>query len=356
MTAFNPTATLSSPANPVAKTCQDSMGGQCDPRIAEPLVRAFGSQSSSYFALQPACVHFQGQRQGLVPYVPVNVLGKRVNVVPTRPLAAEGDMVNLLQEFEQNLPGQPLYVGVDYDTVRALGPLGYDATMMGTEFSVDLATFSVRGKSMKQLRHARNLHRRCPVVVREVAGDKVDWCEVERISAAWRQNKAVKQRELGLLTRPPVFADEWGVRKFYAYIGDTLAGYVFFDPYFKDGQLVGYCANILRAAPEMNRLGLLDHIMLSAMATFRAEGVKEISLGIAPLHGVRRFDGDRSALRWIQRYLYRYGNSLYAFAPLAYHKSRYRGREAPWFVCSRGTGSLQVVATLLKGTGLLRMP
>lgn len=330
--------------------------GQCDPRTSELLIRKHGGQSSSYFALQPACRHYYSQGLGLVPYVPVSVLGQRVNVVPTRPLAPKQAMTELLHAFERNLPGQPMYVGVDESVLRPLSALGYDATMMGTEFSVDLAGFSLRGKAMKQLRHARNLHRRCAVTVGEQEGQDVDWHQVAGVSDAWRERKAVKERELGLLTRPPVFGDEWGVRKFYAYIDGQLAGYVFFDPWFHDGRIGGYCANILRASPEMNRLGVLDHIVLQAMSQFRDEGVPEVSLGIAPLHGVRPWAGDRKGLRWAQHGLYRYGNRLYAFAPLAYHKSRYRGRETPWFVCTKNMSSARVVATLLKGTGLLPVP
>ncbi|WP_303290042.1 DUF2156 domain-containing protein [Marinobacter sp. SS5-14b] len=330
--------------------------GQCDPRTSEQLIRQHGSQSSSYFALQPACRHYHSPGLGFVPYVPVSVFGQRVNVVPTRPLASSHAMAALLQEFEQNLPGQPMYVGVDEPVLKPLQSMGYDATMMGTEFSVDLAGFSVRGKAMKQLRHARNLHRRCAVSVVEQQGQDVNWHQEAGVSEAWRERKAVKERELGLLTRPPVFNDEWGVRKFYAYIDDKLAGYVFFDPWFQDGQVAGYCANILRASPEMNRLGVLDHIVLQAMSQFRSEGVPEVSLGIAPLHGVRPWAGDRQGLRWVQHGLYRYGNRLYAFAPLAYHKSRYRGRETPWFVCARNMSSVRVIATLLKGTGLLPIP
>lgn len=331
----------------------DTAPKQCDPHVSEQFLRAYGRQSSSYFALQPDCHHYLDRRLGFVPYVPVSLLGQRVNVVPTRPLAADEDMARLLAAFDQEVPGQALFVGVDRAMARALSDRGYDSTMMGTEFSINPASFSVRGKAMKQLRHARNLHRRCNVRVEEQTASLVSRRQVEEISGSWRQNKAVKQRELGLLTRPPVFDDEWGVRKFYAFVDDTLAAYVFFDPYFTDGRLQGYCANILRASPETNRLGVLDHIMLKAIEAFRAEGVTEVSLGIAPLHGIRPFPDDRPGLRWAQQGLYRYGNRLYAFAPLAYHKSRYRGRETPWFVCARSISSLRVVATLLKGTGLI---
>ncbi|MGC8119763.1 DUF2156 domain-containing protein [Marinobacter sp. VGCF2001] len=330
--------------------------GRCHARTAEHLIRLHGSQSSSYFALQPDCRHYLSPGLGLVPYVPVTVLGHRVNVVPTRPLASAQSMGRLLQEFESRVPGPSLFVGVDQPLLRPLAELGYDATVMGTEFSVDLEAFSLRGKAMKQLRHARNLDKRCRVEVREQNGSAVDWRQVARISERWRQGKAVKERELGLLTRPPVFADEWGVRKFYAYVDGELAGYVFFDPWYRQHELAGYCANILRASPEMNRLGVLDHIILKAASQFRDEGVPALSLGIAPLHGVCQRAGDRAGLRRLQHALYRHGNRLYAFQALAYHKSRYRGRETPWFVCARDLGSIRMVATLMKGTGLLALP
>src|SRR5690606_23363367 len=92
-------------------------------------------------------------------------------------------MGRLLQAFEQSVPGPSLYVGVDQSLLGPLGELGYDATVMGTEFSVDLARFSLRGKAMKQLRHARNLDRRCRIEVREQCGDEVHWHKVAGISA-----------------------------------------------------------------------------------------------------------------------------------------------------------------------------
>ncbi|MDI9243655.1 DUF2156 domain-containing protein [Marinobacter sp. CHS3-4] len=332
---------------------QDVTSEQCDPRVSEQFLRAFGRQSSSYFSLQPDCHHYLDPCLGYVPYVPVYQFGQRINVVPTRPVVADQHLPALLKSFENEVPGQALFVGVDGATAQRLTRRGYDATMMGTEFSVDLADFSVRGRAMKQLRHARNLHRRLPVQVDELPSRAVNRHEVEAISEAWRQRKAVKQRELGLLTRPPVLEDEWGVRKFYAFMDQKLCGYVFFDPYYDNGRLQGYCANILRASPEANRLGVLDHIVLRAIEQFRHEGVAEVSLGIAPLHGLRPFPGDRPGLRWAQQGFYRFGNRLYAFQPLAYHKSRYRGRETPWFLCARNTSSLRVITTLLKGTGLI---
>ncbi|MDV2080608.1 DUF2156 domain-containing protein [Marinobacter xestospongiae] len=312
-----------------------------------------GRQSSSYFSLQQGCRHYSLDSLGFVPYIPVPTLAGPVNVVFTDPVAAPNQLPRLLRQFERSVPGRPLYVGVGPQIADVLAGLGHRTNIIGTEFAVDLERFSLRGRAMKQLRHASNLHRRHAVSVMELPAAGVDQTAVAAISDAWRQGKAVKHRELSLLTRPPVFADEWGVRKFYAYLDGQLAGYVFFDPYFDNGELAGYCANILRARPEAHHSGLLDYIILQAMTRFREEGVRELSLGIAPLHGVRACPGEQPMVRRLAQLFYRHGNRLYAFAPLAYHKSRYRGRETPWYLCARDLGAARIAAVLLRGTGLL---
>lgn len=342
---------------PVA-ACPDvrTDGHRLDSATTEAWLRWHGSQSSSYFSLQTDCRHFFREGRGFVPYVPVGQGRDAINLVFTNPVAAPPHRAGLLAEFERQTEGHPLYVGVDPSLAYELSVQGYRTTMMGTEFTVPLAGFQLKGRAMKQLRHASNLHRRQPVTVQEQTSDTLDLEEVQRVSRDWRQGKAVNNRELKVLTRPPVFTDEWGVRKFYAYLNGQLAAFVFFDPYFEQGRLKGYCANILRASPLVQPTGLLDYVILHAMDVFRDEGVAEVSLGIAPLHGVRPVSGDQPLLRWLQQRLYRHGNRLYAFAPLAYHKTRYRGRETPWFVCARNLSSITIAMTVLKGTGVLHVP
>src|SRR5690606_39737216 len=109
--------------------------------------------------------------------------------------------------------------------------------------------------------------------------EPIDAAEVRGLSDAWRSQKAVSGRELRLLTRPPVFSEEWGVRKFYCYQDQRLIGYVFFDPFFREGQLIGYTANILRTWPGIRPSGVLDHILLEAIKQFQSEGVSNLSLG-----------------------------------------------------------------------------
>ena len=78
----------------------------------------------------------------------------------------------------------------------------------------------------KQLRHASNFGKRTLVRCWKPWAD-VDSQQVLVISDQWRSQKAGKQQELKWVTRPPVFKDEWQVRKFYCLQEDRVLGFVF---------------------------------------------------------------------------------------------------------------------------------
>ncbi|MDX1802000.1 MAG: DUF2156 domain-containing protein [Marinobacter sp.] len=320
------------------------------------LMAQFGRQSSAYFALQSDVRRFGVDGVGFVAYAPVKTLLGRVNMVFVNPVCADQALSWLLKAFFQRVPGRVVFTGIDDRVARELEILGYTVNEMGAEFSVAVSGFSVAGKRKKQLRHAANLGSRHDLRVVEQTAAEVNQVDARRISEHWRQHKAVKQHELRLLTRPPVFSDEWGVRKFYCYQGERLLGYVFFDPYFKHGRVVGYTANVLRQDMDHSPSGLLDYIVIEAMAQFRREGVERMSLGISPLYNVRPRAGDQPLIRRICQVLYARGNRFYAFKALSYHKSRYRGDEATWYMAVKDTSVLTVAWTILRGTGIVGQP
>lgn len=320
------------------------------------LMKRYGHQSSAYFTLQEGVARFGIEGVGFVAYAPIKTLLGRVNVVFANPVCDERGRRGLLREFFKQVPGRAMFVGVDGAAAEDLRALGYTINEMGTEFSFRIPGFSVSGKNKKQLRHAANLGKRQTLTVVEQTAEETDQASALRISDGWRQSKVVKQRELRLLTRPPEFGDEWAVRKFYCYQEGRLLGYVFFDPFFKDGQVIGYTANVLRQDTENSPSGLLDYVILEAMKVFEAEGVEHISLGISPVYNVQACPGDSKIVRGICRLLYEKGNKFYAFKALSYHKSRYRGNETKWYMASKNTPVLTMLWTILRGTGILGRP
>ncbi len=323
---------------------------------SQELVKRYGGQSSAYFTLQSGAERFGIEGVGFVAYAPVRTLLGRVNVVFANPVCHDRGRQWLLQEFLNQVPGRALFVGIDGGAAEDLRKLGYAINEMGTEFSFRIPGFSVAGKHKKQLRHAANLGKRQNLSVVEQTAEEADMASARRISEGWRLSKAVKQRELRLLTRPPQFGNEWGVRKFYCYQNGRLLGYVFFDPFFKDGKIIGYTANVLRQDTGNSPSGLLDYIILEAMKVFEAEGVEQLSLGISPVYNVQPCAGDSKVLRGICRILYQKGNSFYAFKALSYHKSRYRAKETKWYLATKNTPVLTTLWTILRGTGILGRP
>lgn len=313
-----------------------------------------GRQSSAYFIFQKNVHHFVSKNEmGSVCYArQITPLG-RVNIVFTNPLCARSNMSALLTEFlaSQCLP--TLFVAVDQEVADVLRPLGYYINQTGSESRIPLKSFALHGPKKKQLRHASNFGRRQNCLVKELNWGDVDAEQVRNLSALWRKSKGVSSREMQYVTRPPVFGDEWRVRKFYCMQGLKILAYVFFDPYFKDGKLVGYCANILRALPERECNGAIDYTILEAIKVFQAEGIPELSLGVAPLSNIQKDQNDRKGARWFSQLFYNYGNRLYACKAVAYHKSRYRPIETSWYLCTKDVSLFKAYWGLLFGLKVL---
>ena len=315
------------------------------------LLEAHGSQSSAYFTLQEGVSHFGIPSIGYVAYFVQRSIFSSYNIAFTRPVCADENLELLIQFTERYTGRKTLYLAVDEATANALGRCGYNVNEIGTEFEIALPHFSLRGKEMKQLRWANNLCKR-GFEVKEQRWKDIDETRVREISQQWRQGKIVKEKELRLLTRPPEFSDAWQVRKFYCYKDNKIVGYVFFDPYFKDGKVVGYCANILRSDTKVKPNGFLDFIVLQAMEVFRQEGIEWVSLGLAPLHNIAPREGEVQWARKMQEFMYEYCGFLYAFKPLAYHKSRYRALERKWFQASKGVNGLKAAILVLLATNV----
>lgn len=298
----------------------------------QKLIMRFGRQSSSYFNLQENIEHFGSAQKGFISYFRQCFLGTNYNIAFTNPVCDQQDLNCLVDALEKTTGRPSIFMAVDARCANALVDRGYRSNDMGVEYSLPIDEFNVKGKEKKYLRWASNFASR-GFVVKEQGWSEIDSQRVHQISERWRQTKAVTQRELRLITRPLEFKDSWGVRKFFCYHNNELVGYVFFDPYYEQGKVIGYTANIIRGCPGIRPNGFLDYTILEAMKVFRAEGVPRLSLGLAPLHLLQRFPNEIRSLRYMQHLMYRYGSCLYAFQALAYHKTRYRADSEHWFQC-----------------------
>jgi len=297
------------------------------------LVKLHGYQSSSYFSLQQGVDHVGIAGVGFIAFYPQRFLGTTFNIAFTNPVCSATHIPQLVALLECVTGHKTIFMAVDNHCADQLIEMGYICNDMGLEYHLLLAEYQVGGKHMKYLRWAANLGNR-GFVVKEQTWDEVDAEQVKHISTLWRQTKAVKDKELRLITRPPEFKDAWGVRMFFCYRDEVLVGYVFFDPYYKNEKLQGYTANILRGRKDIHPNGFLDYTVLEAMKVFKDEGVRELSLGISPFHEIAEHTKEVKWMRMLQKLMYRYGSSFYAFQELAFHKTRYRAESSMWYQCA----------------------
>lgn len=285
----------------------------------------FGSQAHAYNHLQNDLSYFHLPPYGFISFYEISHrIGTR-RVVFANPVCDSKHQEILIDGIVKHYSSESLiFIGIDHNIAQYLRTHGHILNEIGVESTIDLQNFSLSGKRRRYFR--RLLALRSKIEVLEQDFQDVNLGRVQEISSDWLASKRLNKREMRLLTRPPVYAGEWGVRKFFCYVDGQLVGYIFFDPYFLRGECVGYCANILRVDPKEQNSRILDFCMLEALLKFKSEGRRFLALGISPLHGVEKIPHDRKRLRWMMDLSYRF-EIMYNFRKLAWHKARYRGSE-----------------------------
>ena len=151
------------------------------------------------------------------------------------------------------------------------------------------------------------------------------------------------------LNRPIVLEDEPNVRKFFFYSPENqLLAFVFLDPLYRDGQLIGFVTCIKRRHPEApiySEQAIMKHII----EKLQSEDLSELKLGLSPMAWIDDNQLKNSAVTsrlfkysfhagWVNRYFYHLKGH-------AEYKRRFRGREEKMYLCSqRGFSPFRLMA------------
>jgi nucleoside-diphosphate-sugar epimerase len=245
-------------------------------------------------------------------------------------------------------------VQVSRPVADALVRRGGHCNRMGDEAVLDVQSFnsSLSGREWEKLRRHRNAAQAGGVTVREGSYEDVPSALVERVSRSWLGTK-INRRELAFLLRPLPLQDEPGVRKFFAFRGEELVGFVVFDPLFEAEKVIGYYADVERYEHHPN--GIHDLILLQAIRVFREEGRQILSLGLAPLFRLDEEDHpSASALTAdILRRMRDEVGPVYNFMGVSQHKACYNPRWEPTYFYSQRYDGTSDVLDVLSLIGLL---
>ncbi len=308
--------------------------------LLSPFLTQHGREGIAYATLQEGMEYFIGET-GYIAYTRIQhpLFARRPKrIVFSDPVCAPEDLPAVIGSFLAR-DQRAAFCVISRECAEVLRSLGFKVNCIGYEPLIPIQSYNTRGnwKELDLIKRSRNEARREAITIREEDGAGL--CrrqpELQALSAQWITSKKINDREIWLYARRPVYDREEGVRKFVAYDKEgRIAGFVFYDPMYQDGRVFGYSANIVRC--DEQRFGrLATAIHMEAVDKFKAEGKESLNLLLAPFANLDRgrFNDDWAA-RWFLTLSARFGNHIYNFQGLSFHKSKYRGRERPLYYAS----------------------
>ncbi|VAW99936.1 FIG00784264: hypothetical protein [hydrothermal vent metagenome] len=293
----------------------------------EVFLKKFGVHSQSFTTLQPGLSYLDMPSVGYMAYAQ----HYGVTIVLSDPVCAESHLLLMIQAFQRHFP-DAIYLQVSSRLIDILkNELGFYVSKMGIEYKIPLEQWESSGRSKKTIRTAVNQAVAQGIDIKET----IELDKFEKISEQWLCTRACKV-EIEFLIRPLNMAYTSGVRCFVAYQNNQPVGFILFDPIYKNENVIAYIPNVSRSWQGFQQ-GLWYAMMDKAIQTFRREKIQYIDLGLTPLSELdSAIEAHESKLlRYLLRFIYRYGGFLYNFKGLEFAKARYKGRKEIIYVGHR---------------------
>ena len=306
--------------------------------LLSPLLKQHGWTSLAYATLQEGMEYFVDET-GYIAYTTVQhpVLSpKPRRITLSDPICSAENLPTLIGKFLEDNPRVSFGV-ISEPCADVLHGMGFKVNCIGYEPEIAVQTYNTLGnwKELDLIKRARNEAKREGLTIREEQAESLKKEDLTAVSAQWIGSKKISDREIWLYARRPIFDYEPDVRKFVAYDRDgKTAGFAFYDPMYRDGQVYGYSANIVRC--DERRYGrLATAVHMEAAEKFRAEGKQVLNLLLAPFVKLEigKYNDDLGAKLFFKLSA-RFGNNIYNFKGLSFHKSKYRGSERPLYYAS----------------------
>jgi Uncharacterized conserved protein len=306
--------------------------------LLSPFLKQHGREALSYSTLQAGMEYFVTDR-GYISYTTIQhpvFSPKPKKIAFSDPVCSDADRPQLVREFIKVNP-RVVFSCISEPFAEFLHENRFKVNCLGAEVELPVQNYNTQGnwKELDLIKRARNEAKREGIVIREETIENVNREQLSAVSSRWIGTKKVNDREIWIYARRAVFHYEEGVRKFVAYDRDgKVAGFVFYDPMYSEGRVIGYAATISRC--DEGRFGRLSTaVHMYAMDQFKKEGVERFSLHLSPFMKLEngKFNDD-FGVRMFLKVSAKYGNEIYNFQGLSFHKAKYRGYERNLYFAS----------------------
>ena len=292
---------------------------QADLQHARKLVLKHGQNAGAYLTLEEdKTLYFGKTVDGVVAY---GVVGETV-IINGDLICAPEDFKALLDEFKsfcQDASYNMFFLSTTNKYLEDYKAANFEVVKCGEEARFDLQTYDIAGKKGAKMRANINKATREGLTVKEYevtkGRDVQIEHEIDRISSEWLSEKSSSQ--LAFTLGGVGLENPMDRRYFYAYDeAGTMQGFIVFCPFE-----TGYMADVTRRANN-SPSGIMHKIMFEAFQVFKAEGISEGSMGLAPLVNLIEEGQKGNTPEKLLNFIYENMNNIYEF------KNLYRAKEA----------------------------
>lgn len=288
---------------------------------ATELVKRYGKDSLAYLTLEKDKEYFFGSNtEGFIAYKVID----NIAVCMGNPIYQEGTLGVLYKEFIhfcKKKSYKVCFCSISNEFSMFLKEHGFSVSKYGEEALIDLNVYELKGSSTSKLRQKLRRAEKFGITVMEyIPKEYRDYNLEEKIlhiSEQWLANKNGKMGfSLGDLN-----LDKPLGRRYFVAIDEmkNLHAVLMFSP-FEHGE--GYFLDVMRRSFEAVP-GVMEKSIIDAAMKMKAEGIKVISLGLAPLAGIEIEGVKCTTLEKGMHFMYKNFSQGYDFKNLHDYKKKF---------------------------------
>lgn len=267
---------------------------------------------------------------------------------PVGPADDRPAMIDAFVEAAADAQASPVLYGLDQSSIPDLIDAGFLIHKIGETASVDLATFSLKGKAHDDLRSAVNHAQRAGLAFEILPPNDplTPWDELKAVSDAWLAAHHGGERSFTLGRFDPAYLRNFPIAVLRGANGVAAFANLVATP---DGRRLS--VDLMRRRPDAQH-GVMDALFVSIILWGRAHGFAEFELGMAPLAGLESHSVAPLSRR-LEAWVYRSAEGFYGFQGLRAYKQKFGPIWRPVFLATSAgappTVALAEVGLLTRG-------
>jgi phosphatidylglycerol lysyltransferase len=251
---------------------------------------------------------------------------------PVGPDAERRELVRRFVDLAHEHGGRAAFYQVRAESLPLYLDAGLSVRKLGEEARISLNTFNLGGGAASHLRYALKRGSRDGLTFEEIEPEDVNAAlpMLQTISDAWLDMRSGEEKGFSVAAFDPIFlgAQRIGLVRSQ---GEPIAFVSIMETRARDEAAVALMRHRTRVSPYA-----MEYLFVKTILAVKAQGFQTLSLGVAPLAGVRP-EPLSSGWHWIGAQIWKHGDRFYNFQGLRTFKSKFNPTWAPRYLAASGT-------------------